>query len=156
MGPGQAEFPGDEEANRFLDRARPRAVGNLIERGLGTVRSTRLQITINPEKGDRPDMRYRKGNCWLVLAGDCWWCLAASTADAGRQARGTMQAAVDKAFEALKTYDWGQDHDVLKPIDDAVVATHGNAAARRTWNPAGRRVEDQRASRTPRITSAAS
>ena len=40
-------------------------------------------------------------------------------------------AAVDKAFEALKTYDWGTDRKLLKPIDDAVVATHGDAAARK-------------------------
>ena len=41
------------------------------------------------------------------------------------------KAAVDKAFEALKTYDWGTDRNLLKPIDDAVVATHGDAAARK-------------------------
>lgn len=40
-------------------------------------------------------------------------------------------AAVDGAFEALKTYDWGADRNLLNPIDDAVVATHGNAAARK-------------------------
>jgi len=39
--------------------------------------------------------------------------------------------AVDKAFDALKTYDWGTDRNVLKPIDDAVVASHGNAAAQK-------------------------
>jgi HEAT repeat protein len=39
--------------------------------------------------------------------------------------------ACDKAFEALKTYDWGQDRSVLKPIDDAVVASHKDAAARK-------------------------
>ena len=38
---------------------------------------------------------------------------------------------VDKAFEALKTYDWGQDRNVLKAIDDAVMASHGDAAARK-------------------------
>lgn len=38
---------------------------------------------------------------------------------------------LDKAFNAIKTYDWGQDRKVLKPIDDAVVATEGNAAARK-------------------------
>jgi len=37
----------------------------------------------------------------------------------------------DKAFEALKTYDWGTDRNVLKPIDDAVVASHKDAAARK-------------------------
>ena len=37
---------------------------------------------------------------------------------------------LDKAFEALKTYNWGQDRNLVKPIDEAVVATHGDAAAR--------------------------
>lgn len=36
----------------------------------------------------------------------------------------------DAAFEALKTFDWGADPTILKPIDDAVVATHGDPAAR--------------------------
>lgn len=38
---------------------------------------------------------------------------------------------LDKAFESLKTYDWGQDIKVLAPIDEAVVATHGDAAKRK-------------------------
>jgi HEAT repeat protein len=50
----------------------------------------------------------------------CWALPAATFAD----------EAVDKAFEALKTYEWGTDRGVLKPIDDAVVASHGDAAAR--------------------------
>jgi HEAT repeat protein len=53
------------------------------------------------------------------------------------------KAALDAALEALKTFDWGttvavpgpgkppQDRGTLKPIDDAVVATHGDAAARK-------------------------
>jgi HEAT repeat protein len=41
------------------------------------------------------------------------------------------RAAVDEAFEALKTYDWGADRNTLNPIDDAVVATQGDAAARK-------------------------
>ncbi len=45
------------------------------------------------------------------------------------------QAAIDKAFEALKTFDWGVNHqkflELLGPIEDAVPATHGNAAARK-------------------------
>jgi HEAT repeat protein len=40
-------------------------------------------------------------------------------------------AAVEKAFEALKTFDWGADRNALKPIDEAVIATHGDAAARK-------------------------
>ena len=38
--------------------------------------------------------------------------------------------ALDTAFEALKTYDWGADRKVLDPLKDAVVAAHGNAKAR--------------------------
>lgn len=38
---------------------------------------------------------------------------------------------LDKAFEAYQTYDWGVNPEVLKPIDDAIVASHGDAAARR-------------------------
>jgi HEAT repeat protein len=40
-------------------------------------------------------------------------------------------AALDKAFEALKTYDWGQDRSTLQVLDEAVAATHGDAAARK-------------------------
>jgi len=29
-------------------------------------------------------------------------------------------AALDKAFEALKTYDWGKDRSALQALDDAV------------------------------------
>jgi HEAT repeat protein len=38
---------------------------------------------------------------------------------------------LDQAFEALKTYDWGTDPKVLSPIDQAVLATQSDAAARR-------------------------
>jgi len=38
---------------------------------------------------------------------------------------------LDKAFETLKTYDWGQDRKQLKPIDEAVVSSYGDAAARK-------------------------
>ncbi|HPM82783.1 MAG TPA: hypothetical protein PLF81_18900 [Candidatus Anammoximicrobium sp.] len=40
-------------------------------------------------------------------------------------------AALDKAFETLKTYDWGQDRSSLKALDDAVAAAHGDAAAKK-------------------------
>ncbi|MCP4614148.1 MAG: hypothetical protein GY845_36140 [Planctomycetes bacterium] len=40
-------------------------------------------------------------------------------------------AAVDQALTILKTYDWGADREALKPIDEAIVATHGDAAARK-------------------------
>ena len=38
---------------------------------------------------------------------------------------------LDKAFDALKDYDWGDDRSVLNPIDEEVVATHGDTAARK-------------------------
>src|SRR6185503_11166877 len=36
---------------------------------------------------------------------------------------------LDQAFEALKSYDWGTDRNLLNPIDEAVIAVHGNDAA---------------------------
>ncbi|MGA2257002.1 MAG: HEAT repeat domain-containing protein [Thermoguttaceae bacterium] len=45
------------------------------------------------------------------------------------------KAAIDKAFEALNTFDWGVDYtkyrELLGPIEDAVPATHGDASARK-------------------------
>lgn len=35
------------------------------------------------------------------------------------------------ALEALKTYDWGTDRTVLNPIDEAVIASHGDEDARK-------------------------
>lgn len=37
---------------------------------------------------------------------------------------------LNEAFESLKVYDWGTDRAPLAPIDDAVAASHGNAAVR--------------------------
>lgn len=42
-----------------------------------------------------------------------------------------MSEQLDKAFEALKTYDWGVDPEVLKPINEAIISTHTDAAARK-------------------------
>jgi HEAT repeat protein len=38
---------------------------------------------------------------------------------------------LDQAFEALKAYDWGQDKAVLNPIEEAVVASYGDAGQRK-------------------------
>ena len=38
---------------------------------------------------------------------------------------------LEQAFEALKTYDYGADRHVLDPIDEAVVTTRNDAAARK-------------------------
>jgi HEAT repeat protein len=68
------------------------------------------------------NMRYRN-NTWLTLALlATLGCATAIAAD---------KAAVDKAFETLKTYNWGADRNLLSPIDDAVIATRGDAAARK-------------------------
>jgi len=38
---------------------------------------------------------------------------------------------LDQAFEALKTYDWGVDPKAVRPIDEAIATTHGDADARK-------------------------
>ena len=43
----------------------------------------------------------------------------------------TDSAAVDKALESLKTYDWGADRKTLDPIDQAINASNGDAATRK-------------------------
>ena len=43
----------------------------------------------------------------------------------------TADEALNKAFDTLKTYDWGSDRAALKPIDDAVAASAKDAAARK-------------------------
>ena len=48
-----------------------------------------------------------------------------------RPDRAFDKAAVDKSFEALKTFDWGANYDEILAIDDAVVAAHGDPAARK-------------------------
>ena len=37
---------------------------------------------------------------------------------------------LDQAFEALKTYDWGAERNALNPINDAVLSSRNDAAAR--------------------------
>jgi HEAT repeat protein len=39
------------------------------------------------------------------------------------------EAALEKAIAALATYDFGQRYEIVRPIDDAVIALHGDAAA---------------------------
>jgi len=43
----------------------------------------------------------------------------------------TNPPTIDDAFNTLKTYDWGADRAALNPIDQAIIATHGDAAARK-------------------------
>ena len=62
---------------------------------------------------------------WMVVL------LAAVVALGAALPAALADEACDKAFEALKTYEWGQDRSVLQPIDDAVAASHKDAAARK-------------------------
>ena len=39
---------------------------------------------------------------------------------------------LDKAFEALRSYDWGKDLSALKPIEENIIASHGDASARKS------------------------
>ncbi len=39
---------------------------------------------------------------------------------------------LDQALESLKTYEWGVDPKAVQAIQDTVVATHGDAAARKS------------------------
>jgi len=54
----------------------------------------------------------------------------ATTMAAAEAVAQTDSAAIDNAFNTLKTYDWGADRAALKPIDDAIIATQGDAPAR--------------------------
>lgn len=38
---------------------------------------------------------------------------------------------LEKEFEAYQTYDWGVDPKVLAPVDEAIMASRGDAAARK-------------------------
>ncbi|MBN2128292.1 MAG: HEAT repeat domain-containing protein [Sedimentisphaerales bacterium] len=54
----------------------------------------------------------------------------AVTIAAARAGAQTNSAAVDEALTTLKTYDWGADPKTLEAIDEAIVATHNDPAAR--------------------------
>jgi hypothetical protein len=54
----------------------------------------------------------------------------AAAVTAAKAVAQTDSAALDNAFDTLKTYDWGADRGALKPIDEAIVASHGDRAAR--------------------------
>ena len=54
----------------------------------------------------------------------------AVTIAAARAGAQTNSAAVYEALTTLKTYDWGADPKTLEAIDEAIVATHNDPAAR--------------------------
>ncbi len=72
-------------------------------------------------------MRREDGTRLAAAAGT----LALGTAAAAADKPAWNAAAVDKALDALKTFDWGQDYSLVKPIDEAIVATQGDLAARK-------------------------
>jgi HEAT repeat protein len=54
----------------------------------------------------------------------------AKTTSADGATTANAAPTVDSAFNTLKTYDWGADRAALNPIDQAILATYGDAAAR--------------------------
>jgi len=50
---------------------------------------------------------------------------------AGQAVAQTDSTDLDGAFTTLKTYDWGADRKLLNPIDQAIVATQADPAARK-------------------------
>ncbi|MCD6303903.1 MAG: HEAT repeat domain-containing protein [Planctomycetes bacterium] len=67
----------------------------------------------------------RKIAGWMMPVLAAGWLLASPASAA------VDKAALDGAFAALPKYDWGQSRQALDVIDDAVVATYGQPAARK-------------------------
>ncbi len=55
----------------------------------------------------------------------------AAAAAAAQAVAQTHPATIDDAFNTLKTYDWGADRGALNPIDQAIIATQSDPAARK-------------------------
>jgi len=72
-------------------------------------------------------MRHQDITRFALTAGSAMLAGSALAADKPQ----VDKAALDKAFESLKTYDWGTDRNAVKPIDEAVVATGGDAGTRK-------------------------
>jgi len=72
----------------------------------------------------------RKALATIALVAAGW--MAGGIASPAAEKAAPDKAAVDAAFDALKTFDWGSDRKVLRPLEDAVVVSHGDAAARRS------------------------
>ncbi len=62
--------------------------------------------------------------------------LTAAAITVGQAVAQTETPAVDKTLEILKTYDWGDDRETLNPIDQAVIDTHDDPAARKALEKA--------------------
>ncbi len=72
-------------------------------------------------------MRREDGTRLAAAAG----ALALGAAAAAAEKPALNAAAVDKAMDALKTLDWGQDYALVRPIDEAIAATRGDLPARK-------------------------
>jgi len=93
-----------------------------------------MDTLIHQDSTDRKmtKMQNKTTTCSAMAAAATVLGAAASVAEAKPA---LDKAAIDQAFDALKTFDWGVDYNkyrhVLGPIEDAVPATHGDAAARK-------------------------
>lgn len=72
-------------------------------------------------------MHYRSKLLPAIAAG--MMIFACGIARAADESNDKESAALDKAFDALKTYNYGTSLDTVKAIDDAEISTHGNPAA---------------------------
>ena len=66
----------------------------------------------------------------MAIVAACW-VMAGTAGAADAPSAAPDKAAVDAAFDALKTFDFGSDRKILRPLEDAVVLAHGDAAAQK-------------------------
>ncbi len=64
----------------------------------------------------------------MSIAAAVAMCLSAAGAQAFADSPKVDKAALDKSFETLKKFDWGGKDDDLRPIRDAIVASHDDSA----------------------------
>jgi HEAT repeat protein len=86
-------------------------------------KSRRTNLETPPESKKEKNMFRNTVRFVMIVAAMAMLGLAAPATHADE--------ALDKAFEALKSYDWGQDRAALQPIEKAVAAVHDDAAARK-------------------------
>jgi HEAT repeat protein len=64
--------------------------------------------------------------CWIALLTLTGICLEVGAAETAPE-----PAALTQAFTLLQTFDWGQGHETLQAIEDAILATRNDVAQRR-------------------------
>jgi hypothetical protein len=68
---------------------------------------------------------------WLAVALLAGWASGAALPLMAAEKTAPDKAALDASFAALKTFDWGGERNVLRPLEDAVVLSQCDAAARK-------------------------